>query len=325
MTLSVVADRPALPAEWDAAWASSPSATYFQSRSWSLAWERGTGGRISTAGRLLTLSNGESVVVPMSLERRAAGLLQVARLSAGDTYGGWLVPSQSSDVSACVLDWLRRTYSSLTLIGNPHANDAEIARLATRMTTTRVLDLRVDRQRLLAARTSRNSRSERRAERAGVVIERVANGKPWSDYFALYLETRERWGAQARTFHSRALLEAIGASGSGAELWLARKGDEALAGAICLADRRGLSYWHGASSVAGRGLGASHLLFATVIRDAHARGLERFDFLGSGDLAGVDQFKMSFGAVPLNVAVLVVASRMVQIARRLQGAWSWRR
>jgi len=141
-------------------------------------------------------------------------------------------------------------------------------------------------------------RRARRADEAGVVVRRGEN-RDWEAYKALYRATVSRWGRRARTIHPREFLDDLRATLAphpGFQFWVAEFGGAIGAGFIGFDHNRHHALWHAAADGAFFGSGAVQLLYRTMIADAARRGLEAFDLLGSGGLAGVEAFKASLGA-----------------------------
>jgi hypothetical protein len=144
-------------------------------------------------------------------------------------------------------------------------------------------------------------RRARRAAEAGVVVRRVRHDedRDWEAYKALYRGTVTRWGGRARSVHPPEFfddLRAMLAPRPGFQFWVAESQGVIGAGFIGFDHNRHHALWHAAADGAFFGSGAVQLLYRTMIADAARRGLETFDLLGSGGLAGVEAFKASLGA-----------------------------
>jgi lipid II:glycine glycyltransferase (peptidoglycan interpeptide bridge formation enzyme) len=106
-------------------------------------------------------------------------------------------------------------------------------------------------------------------------------------------------------------------------MWLAERDGKAVAGAIMCHDPNHVCYWHGAADAEAFKLQPVNLLIATVIQDACGRGAKWFDFLPSGGIGGVAQFKKSFGAearacplIRVNTAWSTLLERTRSMVRR---------
>jgi CelD/BcsL family acetyltransferase involved in cellulose biosynthesis len=151
-------------------------------------------------------------------------------------------------------------------------------------------------------------RNIRRAEREGVTVRAARTPADVDAFYALHLRTRRRQGVpvQPRRFFDL-IWERLVVPGHGT-LMLADHGATALAGALFLSWNGTTIYKFGASDPAGLQKRPNHLIFATAIADAVARGDRAFDF-GRTDLdnAGLRAFKSAWGGVerPLVYSSLV--------------------
>jgi serine/alanine adding enzyme len=131
----------------------------------------------------------------------------------------------------------------------------------------------------------------RKAEKAGVA---VAVGDGVGDFVPLYEETMRRAGASPFYFFAPAYWDAL--ARAGVVRFEARVGGEIAASALCLASPPWLHYHLGASSDAGRTVGAMHMLFLEAARWARERGYERFHLGGGvgGAADSLHEFKRRF-------------------------------
>ena len=182
------------------------------------------------------------------------------------------------DAGGEVEGWLRDA-------GWVHAGEIQINR-------TRIIDLRRTEVELWGDLRSSTRWSVNKARRTGyVVTETGAAGL--DDFERLYLETAKRGG-----FDPGAAVRAVHAAWArrhGARLFLARApGGEAAATLMVLDCGDRAIELYGASSREGANGRANHLVKWEAIRDAHARGMARYDMWGT-DEVGVATFKASFG------------------------------
>lgn len=139
------------------------------------------------------------------------------------------------------------------------------------------------------------------AERHGVAVrklereEAVARAK---ELFALYQKTGDRHAIQETPFtHMRALFEF-------GDIWVAEREGVIIATSVHIGFGDTMTYVHGASDYEAREAMGPYGLHAAAMRDAAARGFQRYDWWGVAPenqekhrLAGVTRFKMGFGGV----------------------------
>ena len=117
--------RPATADEWDVAWASDPTATFFQSRAWADAWSAATNGRMRPAA--MRVEAGErTAVIPITLDARAGGLASIARLSPASTWGGALAAPDGEAARLASYGYVLDTFDSLEWVVSafaPHPPD----------------------------------------------------------------------------------------------------------------------------------------------------------------------------------------------------------
>ncbi len=157
----------------------------------------------------------------------------------------------------------------------------------------------------------------RKAERAGVVAAQESNPDGTGAYYALYAEGSRRWGYSEPPYPYE-LLDSFVKSGC-AELWLARRDGQPVAGALLLRGSHDLLYWSGAMDREHRNLAPSNAVLRAALESACQRGIDYFDFGASGELTGVESFKRSFGASPRSYGTSCLTSwshRQLEWAQR---------
>ena len=290
-------------AQWDAAWAAAPRATFFHSRAWYAAWAEASGGRLRPLARVATLDDGARVVL-VGAERRVGGALaRAVESSPAGTFGGWiapreLAPDEADALAACV----GGRAASVVWRASPY--DAAMVEAARRLgacdDTTQAVDLREGFDAVVRRWSKGHRATIRQAERAGVRVRTARDARDWDAYLDVYHDTVERWGERATVVYPRGVFDAIARHGGArVRLWLAECDGAVVAGALCLESARVVVYWHGAARRAYFDRRPVHALMHTAMRDACERGLEWFDFNPSGGLEGVRAFKRGFGAQEL--------------------------
>lgn len=317
----IVQIRAAAPGEWDAAWASSPAATYFHSREWAAVWAEYSGGRMAAAPRLVGFADGLSAVLVGSRERLYRGLAGRLLSTPSGTYGGWLAGPEAQPAHATALArlllregdlWWRLNPFDETLAGRiPHGAESDV---------THVLDLRHGFDAVQAGWSRGHRSAANKGRRAGVEVVRATSPEDWLAYFAMYEDSRRRWLPTSSPGYEWRLFEILRDLGSShVELWLACVGGRAVAGALCFTAPRHVVYWHGAALSEYFHLRPVNWLMSEIIRDVSARGFDWFDFNPSGGLPGVETFKERFGTRVLPCPVVRRTSIRLTVLRKLRG------
>ena len=179
---------------------------------------------------------------------------------------------------------------------------------------THVVDLRDGSEVARASWSGSARRQLRRAERASIAVRAGATTDDWEAYRRLYRRTLERWDTPLVTHEDR-LFELIPRiAGDETLLVLAEMDGEACAGAVLFLHGRHAAYWHGASDIRSAP-GSANALQWTLLEMLERRGVDTYDLLGSGPLAGVIRFKESIGGVSHRVRAVEGSHSLVAAAR----------
>jgi hypothetical protein len=295
-------------AGWKAFCDADPACTYFQTPSWmDLITTLGLGWTNETV--LLRFPHGVEAIVPRATRPVAGRLFRLAEAVPPGVYGGPLVrggPLEPAHLAAVarLFRGFRAADAALTEVpGRP-------LDLGTRRQerTTHVLRLAAgETEQTLLARYRKGHRSDvLGARRAGVNASLARTDDEVEAYHAMYCETVARWQRTPYLTYPLALFRALHARATAGErvrIWLARHGAAVLAGAVVLVHGRHASYWHAASTEAGRQVHGGHLALHTAILDAMELGVEVFDFMPSAGLEAVERFKTGFSAEPVRLGV----------------------
>lgn len=155
--------------------------------------------------------------------------------------------------------------------------------------------------------SSRSRNSCRKAANAGIEVARRRDPGAIDLYYELYAAASKAWG-YGEPPYPRALFHGLLVSDH-AELWLASLEGRVIAGALMLEGSDDLFYWSGALDREFQGVAPSNAIIEAAIRSACERGLRYFDFGASGALAGVEKFKISFGAEARGSRSLTIETR----------------
>jgi hypothetical protein len=323
MSLALTSARDAARDEWDAAWRACPASTFFHSRTWAEIWQTYTHGRMTPAARHISFSDGQSVVLPLSLERLWHGVATNAWLSPASTYGGWLGPTTLTPEHARLLrDYVARSFGSRFWRLNPFDRlSAVLEHEAMLPDETQAIRLSSDADAVFHRSHSTHRTAVRKAERLGTECREAADLAEWRAYYDVYLDSLRRWGDTVSSRYGWQLFAALHDCGSpNVKLWLAVLDGRVISGDLCLYASRHVVSWHSASLADSLRDRPADFLKACNIRDACERGFDWFDFNPSGGHEGVRNFKTKLGGVARPASVLYAPSGSFVRLRRLTGA-----
>ncbi|MCZ6836568.1 MAG: GNAT family N-acetyltransferase [Planctomycetota bacterium] len=292
--------RDASRAEWQDAWASDPTSTFYQSPQWHEVWAKYSRGRLSPSPLHVELVDQTNVIVPISLEKTRFGRFKTAWLSPGCTYGGWLTSKELDQSHAELLtQFICDRFPGLFWRLNPlNENAIEAMPQSEQDEFTQALDLREGFEgieRLWKSKGDAIRRKARRATSKGVTIC-CASESDWEGYIEAYQDSLRRWGEKASSVFGRHMFDLLRDTNTDdVQLWVAKLEGRVIAGAIVLYASHHASYWHGAALESHLDRRPANLLHVEIIRDACTRGIKWYDFNPSGGHAGVVGFKNSFG------------------------------
>jgi peptidoglycan pentaglycine glycine transferase (the first glycine) len=166
---------------------------------------------------------------------------------------------------------------------------------------TVLLDLAPSEEKLLLAMKPKTRYNIRLAQKRGVTIT-AATHDDLHSFYEMYSETSARDNFLIRQFPYYRDAWGIFVDANLAKIFLARWGDEIIAGLILFVFGNCAWYFYGASRAAHRDLMPNHLLQWEAIRWAKAIGCTTYDFWGAPDtidelepMYGVYRFKEGFG------------------------------
>jgi lipid II:glycine glycyltransferase (peptidoglycan interpeptide bridge formation enzyme) len=183
-----------------------------------------------------------------------------------------------------------------TLLGPPWRASAKV-----QPPRTRVIDLSLDEDALLAGMRKKHRQYVHKAERARVRIERLAMNAPpneiataLADFYAIYRETAERAGFAVRVPEYYERVWRLFAPGGHASLFFATLEGARVAALFhfTCGDRAAEAY--GGMTDAGAASHANYLLKWEAIRSFKAAGFASYDLWGIAT-GGIAQFKEGFG------------------------------
>lgn len=301
---------------WADVVASDPGTTVYQTRAWSEAVRRVTGTR--DVSRLYHLDDGRRLVLPL-LERVAApGVVLHASYPTRYGSGGLLATGglRGSDVRHVLHDLLASSAASTRLKANHDVAEAWADGLVDGAVNTprrvEVLDLDGGFERVWDKRFESSARGRvRKAERAGLVVERATSTRLVDPFYELYVTWTVQRAQQsgvpprlamwlARRREPRAKFRAVSeALGDACRFWIAWQDDRPAAGIITLVYGRYAVYWQGYSDKGLAGpLAANNLLHRLAIEDACDAGCRWYSMGESGGVSSLLRFKRTLGATP---------------------------
>lgn len=347
-TLSIALVEPASATQWDATFAACDYATYFHSREWAEIYGAHLADGSQRSPLLVTFSDRKSALLPLSLRRRARGLMDTYTTAMSGMPGGFIsTDALGVEHTALLCDHLlRRLGGSLSWRVNPYEPwreellkwvegaclriDWGASRVAKFATTaghparpimfpdvTHTMNLTKGSQALFPAQSAivRKAKKARKEQVVvGVADDDVAQ---WREYYDVYQSSVSRWGDRAFTNYPWQLFESIFSLKSPRiKLWLARQHGKIVCGAICFYANKHVAYWQGAALQEYFHLRPVNLMMLEIIKHACDQGYHWYDFNPSGS-TGVAKFKESFGAETLPCPLVYVDSPVKRAARAL--------
>ena len=316
------------PALWKTLCDADPHCTYFQTPSWAeLMTSLDLGWRDATV--LVRSAQGGEAIVPRLTRRAGAGLFRAHESVPPGVYGAPVVGRGSLGTEQ--LEMVARLFagprSAGAVLTEVPGRPLDFGARRETKTTHLLRFVTGESEQTLLARYRKGHRNDvLKARRSGVAVTLAGCEHDIDGYEQLYRQTVTRWNRAPHLVYPRSLfrrLHALAQAGESVRIWLARRGDELLAGVVVLVHGRHAAYWHAASSDAGREVHAGHLALHAAIVDALSLGAEVFDFMPSGGLAAVERFKEGFDAAASAVGVhLCAGSPPYRMLRALRNAGS---
>ncbi|MDR2579027.1 MAG: GNAT family N-acetyltransferase [Chitinispirillales bacterium] len=274
----------------------------------------------------ITFDDGASAIIPIAKIKRAGGLLVDNFSSPGGTYGGWVSTSPLNEEHVKILANLLVSKKNLTFRINPFDNSAAWLKVdGFTQDYTYALDLTLGENELYSRSNRGHKEKLRKAVRNGISVRQAQSWQECEQYYALYLESVDRW--VSRELKPRAVypLEFFRRLYDGKTereiLWLALKGEEVIAGMLCFYWNKHAVGWHASASARHFVHGPNNLLYWEIIIDAARRGFEIFDCNPSGGYGGVESFKEHLGAVKTPAPVLYTKTPLRLLITRLRGCF----
>lgn len=301
VSLTIVESSPAPPEYWEQVWQRCDYATFFHSPEWATIWQDCSGGASAPQARRVRFSDGREALLPFSLERRAAGLLNRLSSSGQATYGGWIASDAlTRDHARLLLKHMLSLGKSLVWRVNPYdplalqaATDLQLQCRADETHTVRMVGTA---EQMLRGFKKGCREDIRKAQKRGdLSVSRAVSLDEWHAYHRVYVDSLRRWGHSPNQGYGESLFERLARSDTGnVVLWVTRLGGAIVSGELVVYAKRHAVSWHAATLEESLRSGVAKFQTYEIIRDCVDRNLEHLDFNPSAGLGGVRALKESF-------------------------------
>ena len=295
-------------------------ATFFHTPAWARIIEKSLPKyRIST--KVYVFEDGISAILPLMTSGRVykkTSYSMAPGVYGGPIAGGELNPERIRGIFS---DLCRLNVRNMHIVGNPLFDYEMPAGYRCRDDFTHILKLDKGFDSIWKGFSKGHRSSAKKAERMGVQIDLARSSEDYGQYYRVYEDSLRRWGDRATSHYEFGLFQNIfEEDNSDIRLWLARVGEEVIAGALVFYWNNHIVWWHGAALDKFFEYCAPNLLNTEIIRDGCQRGYLYYDFNPSGGHKGVADFKRRFGAEKRKIRIWSSHSVGDGIRRRLREA-----
>ncbi|MGH7682976.1 MAG: GNAT family N-acetyltransferase, partial [Vulcanimicrobiaceae bacterium] len=302
--------------EWRALDACHPAPTFFARPSWAAALERTYPGMMAQP-ELFYLPKGEALLPLMRSGRRFVSVEAMP-------LGTYTLPLQDGAVAgpevaaAIVRHFIERNgCDDFTCTLWPLARYGTVEGCEAVAHQAAVIDLRAGSEAAIAGFKGVARRMAGQAVRKGVTVKREPGAV--DVYYRLLEDSARRWGL-SRPHLPRIIFDAlVEFGGDDVEIWIARYDGEAIAGGVMMYGSTEAFFWSAAMRGEYSSLRPSNLLNVEMIRASAERGMHWYNLGANEGLVGVDRFKESLGAEPIDYVTLTWRS---EFYRKYQGVRS---
>jgi CelD/BcsL family acetyltransferase involved in cellulose biosynthesis len=304
---------------WDRAYETAVERNFFQSPHWGQVVSEAFG--FFPATMAFEFSFGR-VVLPCFIHRRLRGCFRGLLSMPPYHYGGLLsAQALTADMTKAIakrlrFEWLVHTLIVSSTPGNEIVGWEEYQQ---NIAWSQVLDLRGGFEAVWKHRFDAKQRnSVRKGNRAGLTVRKDGSPNAIAAYYDLYLMSCRRWNQQSPESHI--YFESLIEQGAPmVELWLASKEGHDIAGIIIANNGQDTAYYlSNASDAHYWEYSPNNVLLALAIEEACNRGFAQFDFLPSGRIRSVEQFKESFGVTRTLIPQYWIKGRLPSLKQRFQ-------
>ena len=285
--------RKATDEQWDSIVEAVESAIYFQTREWFDIWAAYAGFKSDT--KLIHFDSGKKVLLPLAHINLIKGLMPVYFL-APKGMGGFVTSDELDYDEKKELFKFLMKMKMLYCVVNPYdalTNEFDGFKAED---FTQFLDLSDGFDPIFRKWTWGHYSRARKGMREGLTAQLAATEDDWKSYFELYQDNLARWGKKTTNTYRWNLFEIMYRKNSPKiKLWLAKYQGQIISGALCFYHKKHVAYWHSATSQRFfKKLNATHVLQYCIIKDACENGFLLYDFMPSGGIQGVVDFKTGF-------------------------------
>ncbi len=255
-------------------------------------------------------SSGLAGGLPIVLVRQA-GLTQVLSLPFGSYGQPVVVPGPAGDAArrALLEGWCAEARRSgvvrAHLIGAPGRAARPVDALPAAWKTperTHLIDLTAGFDDIWHNRYDKENRTaSRKAERAGVTVAREDGAEGADVLDRLYRTQSVEWTDHA-PYEYGLFRKLVAADPERVRIWVARKDGAPVFATMTFRFGGTATPWVSGSTKEARALCAGNLIHKVMIEDAVKQGCSVYNFGGSGGVAGIEAFKVAFGAGPVDYA-----------------------
>lgn len=328
MGLTIEEIRDATDVEWDNAWRSCEVSTYYHSRDWAEIWERYTNHHIQPAPKLITFSDGVSVLLPFSRQKYFGGVIYRYSLTGPPAmalpyYGNWLTSASLSARHISLLsELILHRYPNTAWRLNPYDENSKrisvLSKYAVRRPlVTYVIDLTKGEDAILSSMKQSCRNQIRQALRNNLRVSEGTGVAEWRVYYGIYMDTVKRWGAKTIYKLDWKIFETLSRKRSPhIKLWLVWHDDVAIAGGICVYSHGKIITWHISSLTEYHKLRPVNMFKYMMIKEGIHQSYHWLDFETAGRNKGLQEFKKSFGADEKMCDVITTWHPVVYLARK---------
>lgn len=277
-----------------------PWATYFHSPAWAASMA-GLVPEFRAEALGCILDDGTPVVLPAVVKKKKRLLrkaLEYKSMEPG-VYGGFIAGRMltAGEIELLAGAVLRLKSTTGRIVDTPWQPLNLPNTFISKKLETHIVQLNPDFEALQKGFSRGQKSNLNQARRKGVTVRLAASRQDIDDYFAIYLESVQRWGETAGEVYGKDLfLRLYGSGDPQIQFWLAEVEGRIAAGVLALAWNHTILYWHGAASEQYFKHYPNNLLHAHIMAWGSQGGYLRYDMGASAGLAGVARFKESFGA-----------------------------
>lgn len=303
------------------------TATIFHSPVWADAIVTSGLGQIETV--YAEWPDGRQALLVVELQQLWKGLVTKATIGLNGGYGGIIANGPlSPSESDSLFDTLKRRYPECAGTTNPMAGEpAPVGFTVVPAAPTRVLTLApldVLRQAYHQDRKQAVKRYHKHEVRVHIVTQ--PNAQDVREFYRLYQLEVASWRELGRNMQlelPEAWFKALFRSAAHhLRLAFATTAGETVGTAVYAVQGKQATELYLAWDRRFKAAQVSTALKEACLAEAHARGLAQMDFMASGDLDGVDRFKLSFGAVALPIWHYYQQTRRSSLLQGLKGKLS---